>query len=135
RDIVLTHGATLIWIVNTCVRIPELACCRRAQTLGVKRATLISAELPEISGALRRAGHTSIFRGGYALTVALIIKEEEGTVLSDRSAHGDTELVPAHRRNTGREEVLGVQLVVAQEIISAAMEIVRSRTRHDIDHR
>ena len=60
-------------------------------------------------------------------------------VLADRSSHRDTEIVPAHRCNLYArgivEEVVGVQLVIPQEFIRAAMKVVGSRARHYIHDR
>src|SRR5207249_52047 len=64
-------------------------------------------------------------------------KEEESTVLPDRSADGEAEIVPAHRSNLYPglviEVVVGVELVIAEELIGAAMEIIGPRARYDID--
>src|SRR2546429_173824 len=141
-DEVLAHRAALDGIVNTRVWIPDLASVRRTPPVGIEGARLIvwveliTAEFSKVSCALQGAGYPGIFRDRAAGATALIVKEEEGAVFPDRSANGDTELVPAHWRNLYAirvvEKVVGVELVVAQEFIDAAVKIVGSRARHDI---
>src|SRR2546423_5231038 len=119
-DEVLAYRAALIGIVDTSVRIPDLAICTAVHLIAGQRAggriyTLPaavkgkgdagiwirpeSAQFAEVSCALQGTGHPGIFRHRSAGAATFVVKEEEGTVLTDRSADRDTELVPAHRRN------------------------------------
>ena len=74
-----------------------------------------------------------------AMPGALVISEEESPVAHDRSAHGGAELVlmksrPRLPRRIG-EEVVGIQLVVAQELEYRAVELIGAALDGGIDHR
>ena len=52
RNKILPYRAARIGVVNTGVRIPNLAIFRGAQSIGVEGAALITAQLAKVSGAL-----------------------------------------------------------------------------------
>src|SRR5437016_2549491 len=135
---VLAYRAALIGVIHTGVGVPDLAVWRGAHPVGVEATTLITAQLAEISGALLSARYSGVLRHGCAGAAAFIVEEEEGPVLLDRPADRAAEIVPTHGRDFDAglivEEVVGVQLVVAQEIVKAAVEFVGSRAGNDVHH-
>src|SRR5262249_55213205 len=65
--------------------------------------------------------------------------EEEELVFDDRAAEAEAEVVVAQRRTRHParvvEEVVGVELVIAQELKGAAVELVIAAAGHDVDRR
>ena len=72
------------------------------------------------------------------LAYPFVVAEDEGPVLADRASGSGAELVALVRRFrlvTGiGEEVIRIQLIVAQELVEVAMECVRSRFADGVDH-
>src|SRR5262249_6387309 len=68
----------------------------------------------------------------------LVVEEKEYAVALDRPAQVPAELVPAQRRLSQSvligEEVVGVQLIVAEILEGRAVELVRARPRGDRHH-
>src|SRR6185436_19486375 len=79
----------------------------------------------------RDRGHTT------CLPLALIVGEEEGTVLHDRSPDDATELAAVDRRLAVRwpEEAGRIQRIVAQELPGAAVERIRAAAVADVNRR
>ena len=97
---VLAYRAALIGVIHTGVGVPDLAVWRGTHPVGVEAATLITAQLAEISGALLGARYSGVFRHGGAGAAAFIIEEEEGAVLFDGPSDGAAEVVPTHGRRS-----------------------------------
>src|SRR5205807_712506 len=83
------------------------------------------------------AGNTGTGGGTKVLSSAVPVKEEEGLVLLYWSADGAAILVAPQGWNLVThlvgEPVVGVQLLVAQEIVDAAVEIVSPRAEYHVD--
>src|SRR6266849_79005 len=137
-DEVLAYRAALVGIIHTGVRVPDLAVWRGAHPVGIEAPALITAQFAEISSAFLSARHSGVLRHRLAGAAALIVEKEEGAVLLDGPAYRAAEVVPAYGSNFDAglivEEVVGIQLVVAQEIVEAAMEVVGSRAGDDVYH-
>src|SRR5205085_12111364 len=65
-----------------------------------------------------------------------VIDKEKCFVLDDGSSHGCSELILAERwGNTGwSKKILRVKDIIAQKFVNAAMEIIASRFRDDVDY-
>ena len=63
----------------------------------------------------------------------LLRVKEEGLVLDYRATQSEAEIVPAQRRPHDVvaiiEKVVGVQIIIAEELVSTAMELVSTTTR------
>src|SRR5437879_2568380 len=139
RDETLAYRAALVGIVDAGIGVPDLAVCGRAPSAGVETAALITAKFAEVSCTFQGTRHSGASGYGAAGTGSFVVEEEECPVLLNRPANGAAEVVPAHGSEFDAglviEEVIGVELVVAQEIISAAMELVRTRAGDNVNHR
>ena len=87
----------------------------------------------EVAAALRGGGHDAADGLTAFDAAAFEVAEEERLVLHDRTAEAAAELAEAERRLFGVEEVLGVERVVAQELVGDARIAVRARLDLQID--
>src|SRR5213075_1714073 len=86
-------------------------------------------------GTLRVAQHDAVHVEALSLTQTLVGGEEKHPVAKDRSATGAAELVAIERVRIGRiefEEVARIERVVAEELVTLAVEIVGARSRDEI---
>src|SRR6267154_1349115 len=90
------------------------------------------AQLP-VSSFLRRNGGN--LGDPLRLADSFIVSEEECVVLDDRPADSSPKLVPLEGRNLAHIEIVQrVELAVAEKLVTAAMNLIRSRTRDRVDH-
>ena len=68
-----------------------------------------------------------------AAAVAFVIAEEEEFVLDDGAAEGGTELILTKNWLDWAEEIAGVGLVVAEEVVGAAVELIGTGLGDDVD--
>ena len=93
--------------------------------------------LAEYTGALGERGHVREQRAPDALSLTLIVGEEERPVLDNRSAEHAAVLIPAvvrFHRIAGLEVIPGVQALVAKELEHIAMKGIAARFGGEIDH-
>ena len=100
-------------------------------------AVLTLEKSPLRSAARRHVRDRAAGRCGLAR--ALVIGEEEGLVVDDRAAGRAAELVLVERRarQAGRigEEVVGVEIVVAQKLEDRAVKLIGAALDGGVDHR
>jgi hypothetical protein len=90
----------------------------------------------EYSGALRGGGHAEDLRKGIQDSLAIVIQEEKRAVFDDWPAKSAAELVlPKWRRRAvgGIEKVSGVENVIPEKFVRAAVKAVRAGLSDDID--
>jgi hypothetical protein len=115
---------------------------RAAEDVGADGAALQRDEVREVgepAGALARRGHGLVPDPGLLDERPLVVGEPEGLAFRDRAARGEAELVGLvlalrHARPV-REEVVGVEAVVAVELPGAAVELVAPRFERGVEHR
>ena len=100
--------------------------------------TAYVAEVPGVLFFIQRRREDQTGRHTLADSQGLNIAEEKRLVFFDGTAQGPAKLVLAELR-TGHagfigEEIVGVELVVAQELIKTAVEFVGPGLRQQIDH-
>ena len=121
------------------VWVPNLTSIRTASSGAIERSSLCGAKFAKITGPHRVAGNSSSSRAQSRLSQAVVIEEEESLVLEDRAANGATIIVAAQRRNgisiAVCEPVVCIEAIVAQELVHAAVKLVRAGARDHIDHR
>ena len=93
--------------------------------------------LREIAGALQRRRRRESIRPRCALAEPFEVEKPEEFVLHNRSAGGESVLIKTEDGAFGAspvgEEGIGVQLIVAEELVDVPMKRVRSALGHDID--
>src|SRR5262249_49040298 len=138
RNVILAIWAAVGSIVDAGVRVPNLAVVGGTPAVRVERSTLITTQLAEVSRAFFSTRHASVFCHGTAGAASLIIEEEKRLILPDWPADGGPEIVPAHGSNLHAglivKEIVSVELVVAKEIIRAAVEVVGAGARDEVDY-
>ena len=91
------------------------------------------------SFAIGRVGNRVEIVVALQLPVALVIAEEEQLVLDDRAADGRAELVAlqawALRKRRAEQKAGGVQIGVAEKLVSGAVKLVGSRFHDGVHHR
>src|SRR5439155_14514037 len=94
------------------------------------------AQKAEIAAALLRRGDDRLPRQAAILAIAFIRTKHERLVVNDRSPERRAELVEFERRRFGgREEVLRLEPVAAQELPAGPVPFVRAGLGDDVDDR
>ena len=123
-------------------RIPALArdhplALRVAAELGPPAGKRIDDHGAEQPGLLRGGRHLPDARHAFEIAQALVVAEPERPVLHQRSADRGAELVAfplrLRRSERVREEVVGVETVVAEELVDAAANGVGARLDRRVD--
>jgi len=92
----------------------------------------------EVAVAHRRGRHGAHPGLAALLVVALVVGEEEGAVADDAAAEAAAPLLLAEPRLglvAAGEEVVAVELLVAEEAVPRAVEVVGARFGQDVHHR
>ena len=93
----------------------------------------------EQSGFLSRRRHLAHAWNALLIAQSLIVCKPESAVLDERATDRRAELIAfAHRFRSAKrvgEEVVGVERVIAQEFINAAVDAVGPRFDRGVDHR
>src|SRR5207245_2550034 len=134
----LAIGTAIVRVIDAGIRIPDLAIFSRTPSVRVKSTALKTAQLAEVSCPLLGTRHPGVLGYGATRAASFIVEEEERSILLDWPANGGAEVVPAHWSYLDAgliiKEVVGIELVVAQEIIGAAVEVVRARAGDEVDY-
>ena len=92
----------------------------------IERSALPCAELSEIAGLLCFARNAKLVKGRRLVPHPIEVEEEECPLPEDRAADGAAESIPVCRRQRLpgllREEVVGIENLIAQVIVRAAMK-------------
>ncbi len=92
-------------------------------------------EAGEIAGTLLRRRHGRRRRDPLLVEEALVVGEHERAIGAERTADRAAGLMLVERLDVAREEVAGVERVVAHEVVEAAVVLIAARTRHDAGRR
>ena len=91
-------------------------------------------EIGEVAPTLEQRRHVDQSRGDTAYFArALVVTKKEQLVLHDREADGTSELVALERTPIQIEVIAGVQLFVAEEFVSRAVNLVGPTLRDHVD--
>ena len=111
---------------------------RRQGVVDSHHLAAIVQRAAEVAGPFERRGQGGEEDVAAAPGAALVVREEEGLVRPNRAAHGPSELVHAKWRNGPAgalvEELVGVELAVAQKLEQSAVELVGSAPRGNVHH-
>ena len=125
-------------------RIPPIArnhplSLRVAAELRPSRRERIVHRTAEHPRLLRRRRHLPHARHAFAIAQAFVVGEPERAVPDERSANRRAELIALPfglgRAQRVREEVVGVERIVAEEFVGAAAHAVGARLDRRVDHR
>src|SRR5690606_14363821 len=87
----------------------------------------VEARVREVAVAHRNRRDDRLAEALHALTQTFVVSHEEHAVLDDRPCYRKAELVTAERRTVQTAPAIGLDLVVAQELVHRAVKLVRSR--------
>ena len=134
-----SYDAASIVIENPGPRVPNLTSVRTASPGAVERASFCSAKFAEITRPHGITGNACISRARAAFSPVVIIEEEEGFVLEDRAANRTAVIVAAQWRDRISvavcEPIVGIEAIIAEELVNTTVKLVRAGARHHIDHR
>src|ERR1019366_6951308 len=92
----------------------------------------------QVPGQLRLRGKLTAGEGGVGDDLAPLLRiEEEGLILPKRTAEGESKIVPPQGRTRDLIEVVeivvGLQDIVAEKLVGAAMKSIRPRPGDEVD--
>ncbi len=93
------------------------------------------APAAEVASKLLRRGNQAVEGCALARTSTLVVGEEEDRILLDGTAESRAELVAFQRRHFRCEEVAGLQLLVPDIFVRAAVELIGAALERGVDHR
>ena len=108
-----------------------------ARTVGIAGSGVVDGGSGPAQIAAANTGRRDVEQIGVGLVIGLAqdVAKEEELVLLDGSAKVAAEVVVGHVADRGDEEIAGVEFAVAQEFVSGAVEIVRSRLQLHVRYR
>src|SRR5580692_5715149 len=92
----------------------------------------LRAEFREVAGTLLERWHGGESRLALAIAETFIEAEDERFILFDRPTGRAAKLVLLQRLLAQGEIIVGIQIVVAQELPQCAMELIRTRAGDDV---